>query len=146
MSHFTEIKVNFQQEYEAELVAALKEMFGNVEVHDEAKELKAYTQQNASNAGLGHTEKCHLIIRQKDLKKASGQEWCATNDAGYERTSDGKYRVFIDKAGFTAEQQGKVAQSYAEKVATKQFEAQGYQVTKVKNANGTIRLEATIWS
>lgn len=145
MSHFTEIKVNFLQQYEAELVAALREQFGEVEVHEVGKELRSYTGAKASNAGLGHTEMCHIIIRQKELKKVAG-DYCMTNDAGYERTKDGKYRVFIDTAGFSKDLQGKISQSYAEKVATKQFEAQGYQVTKIRNPNGTVRLEARIWS
>lgn len=143
MSHFTEIKVDFQQKYEAELIAALEEVFGKVEVHDKAKELKAYTGQSATEAAhLGKTENCNIIIRQKDLQKAGGG---LTNDAGYMRTEDGKYRVFIDVAGFSVANQGKVAQSYATRVSTKQLEAEGYQVKKVVE-NGVVRLEAKIWS
>lgn len=143
MSHFTEIKVNFLQQFEKELIAALEEVFGKIEVHETPVELKAYTGALASRASLGDTEKCHIVIRQAELQKAGGS---LTNDAGYVRTSDGKYRVFIDSAGFSVAKQGKVAQTYAEKVAIKQFEAEGYQVTKVKGENGNIRLEARIWS
>lgn len=144
MSHFTEIKVDFQQKHEKELVAALREIFGEeVEVHDNAVELMAYTGAAASRAGLGKTEKCHVVIRQEELRAAGGG---CTNDAGYMRTEDGKYRVFIDSAGFTTTQQNKVAQAYATKVSTKELTAQGYQVRQIKGENGTIRLEAKIWS
>jgi len=148
MSHFTEIKVNFDQKYEKELIGALEEHFGegNIEVHEEGEDLKTYMGTvNNRNSGLGKTEKCHLIIRRATQEKAAGHH-IATNDAGYCRTEDGKYAVYLDAAGFSPKLQGLVAQSYGLKVAEKKLKAEGYMTKRVQKEDGTIRLEARIYT
>ncbi len=68
MSHFTEIKTNFLQKHEKELIQALKEHLGEngVEVHEDPVELLTYYGAKASEAReLGRTKKCHLVIRKK---------------------------------------------------------------------------------
>lgn len=148
MSHYTEIKVDFDQKYEKELIEALREQFGEdgVEVHKEPVGLKLYNGTSAlGNTGLGKTNKCHLIIRQDAQSKKAGHR-VLSNDAGYERTDDGKYRAFIDAAGFSTQLQGLVAQSYAVRVSEKKLKAEGYMTKRVLKEDGTIRLEARIYS
>lgn len=149
MSHFTEIKVAFDQKYEKELVGALEEVFGegNIEVHPEGEDLKTYNGvvNLGNSSGLGRTEKCHLVVRKAVQEKAIGHRM-AINDAGYCRTDDGKYSVYLDAMGFNATLQGKVAQSYGLKVAEKKLKAEGYMTKRVQKEDGTIRLEARIYS
>lgn len=148
MSHFTEIKVNFDQKYEADLIAALEEHFGegNVEVHEDGDDLKTYYGEvNRANSGLGRTEKCHLIVRKATQEKAAGRS-IATNDAGYRRTEDGGYKVYLDAAGFNEKLQGLVAQSYTLRVSERKLKAEGYMCSRVKKADGTVRLEARIYT
>lgn len=148
MSHFTEIRVNFDQKYEPQLIAALEEHFGkgNIEVHEEGEDLKTYYGEvNRTNSGLGRTEKCHLIIRKAIQEKKAGHN-IATNDAGYRRTEDGKYKVFVDNAGFNDRLQGLVAQSYGLLVAEKKLKAEGYMTKRVQKEDGVVRLEARIYT
>lgn len=148
MSHYTEIKVNFDQKFEKELVAALEEHFGEggVEVHEDGVMPKLWNGQSAArDSGFGTAKKCHLIVTRETQSKKAGHN-VLSNDAGYERTSDGKYKAYIDAAGFSDALQGKVSQSYALRVAEKKLKAEGYTVKRVPQDNGTIRLEARIWS
>lgn len=148
MSHYTEIKVNFDQKFEKELISALEEQFGEggVEVHNEAASLKLWNGQGTTqDTGYGKANKCHLIIRRETQSKKAGHN-VLSNDAGYERTEDGKYKVYLDAAGFGQNLQDKVTQSYTLKVAEKKLKAEGYIVKRVPQENGTIRLEARIWS
>lgn len=142
MSHYTEIKVNFDQKYERELVAALEEQFGEgkVEVHSEAKGLKMW---NGTSAAM-EAGKCHLVITKATQCLKAGHN-VLSNDAGYERTEDGKYKAYIDPAGFSAALQGLVAQSYALRVSEKKLKAEGYMTKRVTKADGTVRLEARIY-
>lgn len=143
MSHFTEIKVNFDQKYERELIAALEEHFGegNVEVHEEGKSLKMWNDVAAGN----QAGKCQLVITKATQVKKAGHN-VLSNDAGYQRTSDGKYKAYIDAAGFSTNLQGLVAQSYALRVTEKKLKAEGYMTKRVAKEDGTIRLEARIYS
>ncbi len=148
MSHFVEIKVNFDQKYEKELVSALEKQFGEgtVEVHDEAKSLKLWNGQSASNESYyGKAGKCNLIIRRSTQEKKAGG-YVASNDAGYERTEDGKYKAYIDEAGFSKALQGLVAQEYALQVSERKLKAEGYMTKRVEQNNGTVRLEARVWA
>ncbi len=54
--------------------------------------------------------------------------------------------MFADRAGFTNELQGLVAQSYSLAVAEQQLQAEGYMTSRVEAENGTIRLEARIYA
>lgn len=150
MSHYTEIKVNFDQKYEKELISALEEQFGmgGVEVHNDAAPMFDYFGRPLTESGKNHSlwaPPCHLIIRRDTQSKAAGQQ-VASNDAGYERTADGKYKAYLDIAGFSQKAQDKVAQEYTLKVSEKRLKSEGYTVKKVPMANGTVRLEASIWS
>lgn len=148
MSHFSEIKVDFSQKYEKELVAALEEQFGkgNVEVHPNGAALFGYRGDNRSKAdekSPDYAPLCNLIIRQ-------GHVGASSNDVGYRRTEDGRYVAYIsdfDKGGhYNTQKQHKVAQHYAEKVSTKQLKAKGYTVKKELQKDGTIKLVATRYS
>lgn len=143
MSHFTEIKVNFDQKYERELIAALEEHFGegNVEVHEEGKNLKMWNGAAAGN----QAGKCQLVITKDTQCKKAGHN-VLSNDAGYQRTNDGKYKAFIDAAGFGNDLQGLVAQSYALRVTEKKLKAEGYMTKRVQKEDGVIRLEARIYT
>lgn len=148
MSHYAEIKVNFDQKYEKELVAALEEHFGEggVEVHDNAASLKLWDGRSSNvDVGYGKAGKCNLIIRRETQSKKAGHN-VLSNDAGYERTDDGKYKAYIDAAGFNDTLQGLVAQSYALRVSEKKLKAEGYVTKRVSQENGIVRLEARIWS
>lgn len=144
MSHFTEIKVNFDQKFEKELIEALEEHFGEggVEIHNDGEDLRTYSgRKNTEQSGLGRTEPCHLIIRKATQEKKAGHG-IATNDAGYARQEDGQYKVFLDEAGYGKKLQGLVAQSYALRVAEKKFRAEGYMTKRVQKEDGVIRIEA----
>lgn len=145
MSHFTEIKVNFLQKNEKQLVAALETIFGegNVEVHDDGASLVGYTGDNRSTlskSNPNYAPPCHLIIRRKHVGGAS-------NDIGYQRTEDGKYVSYIsdyDKgSNFSAAKQNKVLQEYTAKVTEKQLKSQGYAMKREVQKDGTIKLFAT---
>lgn len=145
MSHFAELSVDFDQAHEAELVAALEKQFGkgNVEVHEVPKDLHLYTGAVAtrnSTAGF-QADKCHLIIRKENQQK--DRQYYTTNDAGYRRTEDGKYKAFIDEAGFSKEKQGYVSQEYAALVSEKQLRSKGYVVQRQVTQDNRIQLTAT---
>lgn len=147
MSHFTEIKVTFKTEFEAELIKALETHFGKgkIKVSDTPIELNSYYGEKASKAGLGHTEKCHVVVDREVLAAKAGVKYLATNDAGFARQSDGSYRAFLDEAGFPTQLQGLVAQSYSLEVADKTLQTEGYSTNRINQEDGTIRLEARIW-
>jgi hypothetical protein len=145
MSHFSEIKVDFSQKYEKELVAALEEKFGkgHVEIHPEGAALFGFQGDNRAHANQNspdYAPPCHIIIRRKHVGASA-------NDVGYRRTEDGKYVAYIsdyDKGStFQPKKQNEVAQSYAEKVSTKQLKAKGYTVKRQVQKDGTIKLIAT---
>lgn len=144
MSHFTEIRVNFDQKYENELIGALETLFGKgaIEVHEQGEDLNTYYgEKNTARSGLGKTEKCHLLIRKETQEKYAKRS-IATNDAGYARQGDGQYKVYLDAAGFPAKLQGLVAQEYALRVSEKKFNSEGYMTKRVQKENGTIQLQA----
>lgn len=145
MSHFTEIKVNFLQKNEKQLVAALESIFGEgtVEVHEDGAALFGYQGDNRaqlSQSNGNYAPPCHLIIRRKHVGGAS-------NDVGYQRTEDGKYVAYIsdyDKhSNFSPQKQNKVLQEYTAKVTEKQLKSQGYAMKREVQKDGTIKLFAT---
>lgn len=134
MSHFTEIKVNFSQKCQADLVAALEEQFGkgHVEVHDgNGSALHGYQGDNRANlspSNSNYAPPCHIIIRKQYVGGAA-------NDVGYRKNEDGTYTAYIsdyDKRGnFNQEKQDKVAVKYTELVTERRLKQQGYTVKKV---------------
>lgn len=148
MSHFTEVKVDFLQKNEKQLVAALEVQFGegNVEFHEEGSSLKGYHGDDRSKLPVSnpnYAPPCHIVIRRKNIGSAS-------NDVGYRRTEDGKYVAYIsdfDKgANFNQAKQNKVAQEYAARVSEKQLKNQGYTVKRVPGKNGAMQIVATKFS
>jgi len=138
MSHYTKMSIAAQQKYEAELISALKNHFGEKAVEscgDKKQKLKDWQGQDTSM-------KANIIIRKKDLGKKIGRSVLA-NDLGYERNKDGGYDVHVDAAGFPQSDQDLVAKFYADKVATKQLKAQGYQVKRAELATGEVELVGT---
>lgn len=141
MSHFTEMKVDYLQKNEAQLVAALEECFGEgtVEVHENGAALYGYHGDNRANlksSNPNYAPPCHIIIRRSNVGTSS-------NDVGYRRTEDGKYQAYIsdfDQGGhFNKTKQEKVTQSYTVGVTTKQMKLQGYTVKKTSE-KGAIKL------
>ena len=123
MSHFTEMKINFLQENEAELIAALRAEFG-------AKAVKV------SDKGMSHKgvygeklEDCHILVPSKDI--------------GYQRTKDGKYVGFVDTFIVNKDVQNKIAQDYTVGVTMKTVKKNGYIPKQVKLKDGSIRIVAT---
>ena len=145
MSHFAEIKVDYQQKYEGDLIAALEEQFGpkSVEVHQEGSPLFGYQGDNRATKSKNsedYAPPCHLVIRRKNVGSAS-------NDVGYRRTEDGKYSAYISDfdsgANFGPQKQGLVAQEYGLRVSERQLKLKGYRVQRNELPNGAVQLEAT---
>lgn len=147
MSHFTKIKTSYLQQHEAHLIKALEKHFGegNIEVHPDGAELRAYTGELATKAGLGKTKDCHLIIRKKIQEKKAGG-YLAVNDAGFARNEEGGYEVFVDEAFFDKKLQGLIAQDYTLNVSEAQLQAEGYSTSRVEQESGVVRLEARIYT
>jgi hypothetical protein len=148
MSHFTEIKVDFLQKNEKQLIAALEAQFGegNVEVHEDGSPLYGYQGDDRSLKSKNspdYAPPCHIIIRRNHVGSAA-------NDVGYRRTEDGKYVAYIsefDKKGnFDVKKQNFVMQEYTAKVTEKQLKSQGYSLKRVTEKDGTIKLYATKYS
>lgn len=155
MSHFTELKVDFKVENEKDLIAAMKAMFGDeaVEVHDTPVALRLYTGEDASKVRRQgyEAEKCHIIVRKETLGRVHehqayrerGSGFLPWNDMGLVRDEDGKYRVFVDTAGFSQKQMGLLSQDYSARVSERKLRSQGYTIQRQKLDNGTVRLTAT---
>jgi hypothetical protein len=144
MSHFAEIEVDFDQEHEAELIAALEEQFGkgHVEVHEKGAGLYGYggdLRSEASPKSANYAPPCELVIRRQHVGGAS-------NDVGYKRTENGKYKAFIsdyDQGGnFSTAKQNAVAQNYGVSVAMRTLKADGWKVHTVKQDDGSVKVVA----
>lgn len=136
MSHYTKASIVAQQKYEAQLLTALNEYFGQagVETHDSKAVLRTW---NGEDSGL----KANIIIRKKNLGRKLGREVLA-NDLGYERDATGGYDVHVDETAFPKAAQDQVSQRYAELVAMSRLKAQGYKVKSAKLEDGRVQLTA----
>ena len=137
MSHYVKLNIQAQQKFEAELVAALVQHFGEgkVESHGDKKvDLLNYAGQKSNLKG-------NIVVRKAAQGEKLGR-YVASNDLGYERNKEGGYDVHVDMDGFPKEHQNLVAQYYAEKVATSQLQAKGYQVQRQLLKTGEIELTA----
>jgi len=141
MSHYTELKPKFLEKSEAELVASLKALFGekSVEVHDESKNLTGYDVDHG-----GKVRKAHIIVRKANIRQAAGGS--CYNDLGYERDGNGMYKLWADPSDFPQTAQDKIAQNYAERVATKKLKSQGYTLKREVLKDGVVKLVATKYS
>jgi hypothetical protein len=135
MSHFTELKVNALVKNEADLIATLENHFGegSVEVSDTLLGLSGYDREAGKQA--------HIKVKKDFVAKANGGY--AYNDLGYERQSDGTYLLHADPVDFRQDAQQKVAQDYAQRVATRKLKSMGYSYKTVKDAEGRIVISAT---
>lgn len=147
MSHFTEVQVNFKQENEKDLIAALEAHFGegHVEVHEEGAGLFGYggDDRSKNKKGANYAPPCHIVIRRKHVGGAS-------NDVGYLRDGKGGYTAYVsdfDKGGnYSQSKQDAVAQDYAERVSMRSLKAKGYTVVRKKEKDGTVHLSASKYS
>lgn len=144
MSHFVEMEVDFDQKNEKDLVEALEEQFGkgHVEVHENGADLFGYQGDNRAKTKPGsanYAPPCELVIRREFVGGAS-------NDVGYKRTADGKYKAYIsdyDKSGnFSQKKQDAVAQSYGVSVAMRTLKADGWKVFTQKQEDGSVKVVA----
>ena len=138
MSHYTELKPKFLSKSEAELVASLKQVFGekSVEVHEKAVNIGGYDSQ----AG----KKAHIVIRKDVVRRVCGT--AGYNDIGYERDKDGMYSLWADTSDFPVNKQEIIAQDYAERVASKKLKAMGYTMKREVLKDGVVKLVATKYS
>lgn len=131
MSHYSEVQIEFRDR--AALVAALNRLGfqGKVEVHQEAKALYGYQ-------GDRREQQAHIIIRRQHVGQAA-------NDLGFQRQSDGTYRVYIsdydrDYNRYNGEWLGRLKQAYGVEKAKAEAKKKGYRVTEQKQDDGRIRL------
>jgi hypothetical protein len=135
MSHLTELKPKFLQKSETELINSLRQVFGenSVEVHDTPVRMEGYDRSAA--------KKAHIVVRKDAVKKTfHNYGW---NDIGYERQEDGTYNLYADPTDFPVESQNRIAQDYAERVASKKLKAQGYTLKREVMKDGVVKLVAT---
>lgn len=142
MSHFTEMKVNFDCSQEAALIAGLEKVFGkgHVEVHEDGAALVGYQGDNRAKleqSNASYAPPCHLIVRRQHVGGAS-------NDVGYRRTEEGQYVAYIsdyDKgANFNVNKQNEVKQVYTTEVTTKVLKERGYIAKAVKQPDGSVKI------
>lgn len=148
MSHYAEMKCDFLQKNEADMVAALEMVFGegNVEVHEKGAALYGYQGDNRAEAGpksKNYAPPCHVIIRRKHVGSAA-------NDIGYRRNEEGGYEAYVSDydstATFPEKKRNLVAQEYAASVASRKLKAQGYMVKRTTTSTGQVKLTASKWS
>lgn len=135
MSHYMQLIIQAQQKFEAELVAALKQHFGESEVEYSASSKIPLKHWDGRPSKL----KAEIVVRKDSLGKKAGRA-VLCNDLGYERDASGGYTVHADVAGFPLADQNLVAQFYAEKVTTKKMKAKGYNVKRAQLDDGRIEL------
>ncbi len=131
MSHYSEVQIEFRDG--AALVAALNRLGfqGKLEVHQEAKALYGYQ-------GDRREQQAHIIIRRQHVGQAA-------NDIGFQRHSDGTYRVWISEFdrnhnGYNDSWLGQLKQAYGVEKAKAEAKKKGYRVTEQKQDDGRIRL------
>ncbi len=131
MSHYSEVQIEFRDR--AALVAALGRLGfrGQVEVHQEAQALYGYQ-------GDRRAQVAHIIIRRQHVGPAA-------NDLGFQRQSDGTYRVYIsdydrDYNRYNDSWLGRLKQAYGVEKAKAEAKKKGYRVTEQKQEDGRIRL------
>jgi hypothetical protein len=131
MSHYSEVQIEFRDR--AALVAALNRLGfqGKVEVHQEAQAIYGYQ-------GDRRAQQAHIIIRRLHVGLAA-------NDLGFQRQSDGTYRVWIsdydrNHNGYNDSWLGRLKQAYGVERAKAEAKKKGYRVSEQKQDDGRIRL------
>jgi hypothetical protein len=148
MSHFSEVAVDFLSKNETCLVEALEAIYGkgNVEQSNEGLALYGYGGDDRSKLPRGNANyapKCNVVVRRKHVGGAS-------NDIGYYRTEDGKYKLCVSdydsRGNFGTKKQNLVKQNYTASITKKQLKSQGYTVQMSKNKDGTLKISASKFS
>lgn len=126
--------IQAQQKFEAELIEALEQHFGegSVQVHEKPIALKDWMGHPTAN-------KAHLVVPKNVQEKKAGHALAVT-ELGYERNKSGTYECHYDPDGFSAEHANLIAQYYAEKVTAKQMKKQGFSVARKQLEDGRIQL------
>lgn len=131
MSHYSEVQIELADE--GCLMAALTRLGfkGKVEVHREAQPLYGYQ-------GDARAQTAHIIIRQQHVGRAA-------NDLGFERQTDGKYRVWVSDYDqkynkYDAAWMGRLKQAYGVEKARAEAKKKGYRVSEKKLDDGRIQL------
>jgi hypothetical protein len=131
MSHYSEVRVEITDE--GCLLAALSRLGfkGKVEVHREAQPLYGYQ-------GDRRDQKAHVIIRRQFVGTAA-------NDIGFERQSNGSYRVWVSEFDQSHNKYddawlGLLKQSYGIEKVRKEAKKKGYRLSEQKQDDGRIRL------
>ena len=128
MSAYVSVETAYKDQ--ACLVAALREMGYDAEVHVEAVPLVGYH-------GDLRPQRAHVVIPRIQLG-------CAANDVGFERGADGSFKAHISQydrsATFPAAKQQELRRRYAKAVTIKTAVAKGYRVVEEKQDGGRIKL------
>ena len=131
MSHYCEVAIELTDE--GCLVAALNRLGfeGKVEVHQTPQTLYGYK-------GDMRPQKAHIIIRRQHVGSAA-------NDLGFERQSDGTYRVWVSEFdeshnGYNKAWLGKLKQAYGVEKARAEAKKRGFRVSEQKLDDGRVRL------
>lgn len=117
MSHYVDVTTEIKDE--KALVKALGRLGyqGMVEVYDHAVNLYGYR-------GDMRSQKANVVLRRKNLSSAS-------NDIGFERMSDGRYRAHIseydESIGYNEQWRNKLYTYYGVEKAKMDCKARGYK-------------------
>lgn len=133
MSEFHSVEVEIQQDFEASLLKAIEAVGYQPIVHKEAVNLYGYL-------GDKRNEKAHIVIPRSQISGAS-------NDIGFERLPNGKYKMHVsefDRTKWNAKLP-KLMQVYGLGVILKQTETSDYSLVEQEvQKDGTIRLRLRI--
>lgn len=129
MSHFTTLKTSITDA--DALVAALADVgYPTVEVHEEAVALYGYE-------GDRRRQRAHVVIRREHVGEAS-------NDIGFERQPDGRYRAWISEYDRRRHDEGwltRVTARHAYHATQRTLAAQGFNfVDEQQDPDGTVRM------
>ena len=126
MSEYVKVNVIFKDG--DALIAALKNIFPEVEVHDKAIPLMDYAGK------IREDTKANIVVRRKHLNSAS-------NDMGFENMGD-HFRVHISDYdhGKDWTRLDRIKQEYSVEAATRACRRRGWSVKKEVREDGTVRL------
>tara|TARA_B100000614_G_scaffold262909_1_gene300890 strand:+ start:399241 stop:399651 length:411 start_codon:yes stop_codon:yes gene_type:complete len=133
MSEFHTVQTEFLQDNEGALIKALQDIGYEPIVYEDAVHLEGYR-------GDKREQKAHIVIPRKQISNAS-------NDIGFERLENGKYRLHVsefDETGWK-KQSEKLVQYYGKAVVESIAESSDYSmVEEVEDEDGTIRIRMRI--
>lgn len=137
MSHYSDISVNFTnaESLVAALIAAGVDR-AKIECHKEPQQIFDY-RGNPTKYQMAEGDKCHVIIRRKDLPTLH-------NDLGFTLSDKGS-KAFIcdfarDRSGFNDKWLNKVRDEYAALESTKHYAKLGKKAYRKQGADGAVYL------